>query len=186
MSSIPLPSSPEETTVAQPAPHVLLVEDDACTAMLFKHLLQKAGYRVTHCADGQAALDLVPREKFDAVVLDLMMPRVDGIQVLKALRIAPANPLVPVIIMSSVRLKVVEDEALRFGAKLYLDKTQTAEMLEALRKIMAERASVTGLTLQMAPLTPIKQAARAPESSAAAPETSPSEPRAATRRFFRF
>jgi CheY-like chemotaxis protein len=155
--------------------------------MLFKSLLQKEGYDVIHCVDGQAALDAVSREKFDAVVLDLMMPRIDGIQVLKALRSAPTNPLVPVIIITAARLKVVEDEALRFGAKLYLDKTQTAEMLEGLRKIMAERAANTGPTLRMAPLSPIKEVARTPRTSAPALEMSPTEPPAAKRsRFFSF
>jgi CheY-like chemotaxis protein len=139
------------------APTVLLVEDEPCMTHLYTNLLRKEGYTVEHCADGEAALQALEKNRFDAVVLDLMMPKIDGLQVLKTIRTLPRNRLIPVIVVTAARLKVAEDEALRFGAKLYLDKGETAKMIEGLRKIMSERPANHDDSLRMAPLTAIEE-----------------------------
>src|SRR5258706_4757269 len=102
---------------ASPA-QVLIVEDDLCLATLYKHLVQKEGYASVHCADGELALQALSNTKFDAVVLDLMLPKVDGMQVLKAMRTMPGNALTPVIIITAAKLQLVEQEALRFWAPM--------------------------------------------------------------------
>jgi DNA-binding response OmpR family regulator len=147
-------STPENTnpeTNPGPAPgRVLIVEDDPSTAFIFKRLLQRDGYELSHAADGEAALQELAQKKYDAVILDLMMPKIDGLQVLKRLRLESLNQMVPVIVITAARLRVAEEEALRYGAKLFLDKTQTDQMVEGLRKIMKERATSPANTLRMA------------------------------------
>ena len=130
---------------------ILLAEDDACTAFLLTKTIQRAGYLVRHCTDGEAALAVLEKESFDAVVLDLMMPKVDGMQVLKGMRTMPGHMLTPVIILTAAKLKVVEEEALRFGAKRFLEKTQHDQLATVLREILEERAGVASIKLRMAP-----------------------------------
>jgi len=138
------------------APRVLVVEDDACYALLVKTMLQKEGYAVEHCADGEAALRTLVKERFDAVVLDLMIPRVDGMQVLKQMRTMPEHLVTPVIIVTAARLKLVEDEAARYGVKLYLEKTQQDKLLTGLRDIVRDKSSGQSTRLRMVPFEPIK------------------------------
>jgi CheY-like chemotaxis protein len=146
---------------------VLLVEDDACTAVLFKNILQREGYTVQHICDGEAAMQVLWQNRFDAVVLDLMMPKLDGVQVLKAMRSLPEHVSTPVIIITAAKLKMVEAEAQRYGAKLFLDKTQTDKLIAGLRQIMAE--TLPGQSgLRMAPLAPL-QADGKPQTAPPAP-----------------
>ena len=120
------------------APRVLIVEDDASMAFILRKQLEREGYELAHAGDGEAALQELAKVKYDAVVLDLMMPKMDGLQMLKKLRTETFNQMVPVIGITAARLKAVEEEALRYGAKLFLDKTQTDQLLAGLRKIMQE------------------------------------------------
>jgi two-component system OmpR family response regulator len=139
---------PETTGTAD---RILLVEDDACTAMLFKSLLQREGYLVQHCLNGEAALQALWAAKFDAVVLDLMMPGMDGMQVLKKMRSLPDHTQTPVVVMTAARLQMVEEEARKHGAKLYLEKTQSDKLVAGLRAILAERTAAGGASkLRMA------------------------------------
>ena len=157
-------SQPDRPEVGPPAeaadldpPKVLVVEDEACAAFLYKSLLQREGYTVQHCADGDAALQALAAERFDAVILDLMMPKTDGMQVLKMMRGSPEHAMTPVIILTAARLKLIEDTAIQFGARLYLEKSQQLELMQGLRQIVAERASLKTSRLRMAPATPVPE-----------------------------
>jgi CheY-like chemotaxis protein len=160
-----------------PARTILLVEDDQCTALLLKNILQRDGYQVEHCTNGQAALDRLAESSFDAVVLDLMMPHVDGMQALKQMRTNPLHTFTPVIIITAAKLKMVEDEALKYGARLYLEKTQTDRLLIGLREIMEEKQSGPPMKLRMMSGTastgrkpPVKGASSQAGSAAAEPQ----------------
>lgn len=174
-SAEPLPSNN-----AASRPRILVVEDDLCSARLYTMLLEKDGYAVTHCSDGQAALEILEKERFDGVVLDLMMPKVDGIQVLKSVRASTMNPLVPVIILTAARLKVVEEEALRLGARHFLDKTQSGELLVELRKIMEEKPPTADRSLRLAPPSPIQPKAPIKSSEPLPALKEPDKPATAT------
>jgi CheY-like chemotaxis protein len=166
----------------------LVVEDDAVVALLYKNLLETEGYEIQPCGDGVTALETLAQEKFDAVILDLMIPQVDGIQVLKGMRASVKNALTPAIIVTAARLQVVQDEAMRYGAKRFLDKTQTDQVVAALREILAEGVALGPGKLRLAPLAPI--APQAPPQKPAAlsvpidPEESP-KPKGLARLFRR-
>ncbi len=144
---------------------VLVAEDDACTARLFILLLEKENYQIEQCSDGQTALQMLNQLKFDAVILDLMMPQMDGMQVLKSMRLLPGHYTTPVIIMTAARLKLIEEEANRYGAKRYLDKTQTKELVEALREIQGHQVSAPRLRMASLAEEPAPTAAPAAPSS---------------------
>jgi DNA-binding response OmpR family regulator len=121
---------------------ILVVEDDACTALLYRKMLQKEDYAVSHCPDGESALATLAGEQFDAVILDFLMPKVDGLQVLKTMRAMDRHVFTPVIIVTAATLETVEGEAARYRARSCLSKAERKELLASLRQIIAERQRV--------------------------------------------
>ncbi|HWQ12173.1 MAG TPA: response regulator transcription factor [Roseiflexaceae bacterium] len=121
---------------------ILLVEDDATTRRLLASGLASAGYQVTDAPDGETAVALLAAERFDLVITDIRMRRVDGVQVLQAARQQP-QPAAVILLTgySSVESAVA---ALRLGAYDYLQKPcALPELLEraagALRRREEER-----------------------------------------------
>lgn len=99
---------------------LLLVEDSERLRATLEHGLRSAGFAVDTASDGMQALAFLGQYAFDLVVLDLMLPRLDGIEVLKAM---PANGLRPRVLVLSARDEVSDRiEALNAGADDYLVK----------------------------------------------------------------
>jgi CheY-like chemotaxis protein len=80
---------------------VLVVDDSATIRRLVRSILEESGYEVSSAPDGQAALDLLQRESFDAVLLDFVMPRLNGYQLAQAIRALPNLRGLPLILMSA-------------------------------------------------------------------------------------
>jgi len=83
-------------------PKVLLVEDDSFLSSLLRLKLEKSNYEVTHAADGQQALDILVNLKPDLILLDLILPKKNGFEVLEAIRQNPLTEKLPVIIISNL------------------------------------------------------------------------------------
>ena len=110
------PADRHATKPPGPAPagrgqRILLVEDSEPAVIQMTEILQAQGYRVEVARDGKIALERLVRTTPDAVILDLMMPEVDGFQVLKALRAVPRTARLPVLILTA---KHVTPEELSF------------------------------------------------------------------------
>jgi two-component system phosphate regulon response regulator PhoB len=88
---------------ARPAlrPHVLVVEDEESLATLLQYNLDKEGYEVGLCADGEEALIMADERQPDLVVLDWMLPTVSGIEVCRRLRQRPATRNLPIIMLTA-------------------------------------------------------------------------------------
>ena len=138
------------TENAPTGPSILLVEDDPCAALLLRTMLKKDGYRVLHCGDGEAALDALATSTFDAVVLDLMMPKVDGMQVLKQMRSIPETSQTPVFLLTAARLKLIEEQAALYRVHMYLEKTETGRLRSGLRDVLLAGPAVRESKLRMA------------------------------------
>jgi CheY-like chemotaxis protein len=110
---------------------VLIVDDDPALREVLSSLLAEDGWRVTTAADGEAALAAVEREKPAAMVLDLMMPRIDGFEVLRTLRTMPTTRDLPVIVVTAKDLSDEDRERLRRNAERVILKQ--AVPLEGLR-----------------------------------------------------
>jgi CheY-like chemotaxis protein len=98
---------------------VLIVDDQRETGHLLARILQFLGHRGIHVPSGEDALNYVRSSMPDAVLLDYMMPGMDGLQVLKALRNDPRTRQVPVIMFSANSDPKVVEKAMKEGANDY-------------------------------------------------------------------
>jgi len=113
---------------------VLVIEDDSASRLPIVRALREAHHTIFEAADGVAGLEIARVEPLDAIVLDLMLPRMDGIHLLAELR---RTSRVPVIIVSARRTEDDRVEALDLGADDYLTKPFTVrELLARLRAVV--------------------------------------------------
>ena len=113
---------------------VLVADDNADMREYLARLLRTAGYQVTTVTDGQAALDAVRAGAPDLVISDVMMPRLDGLGLVAALRADARTAAVPVLLLSARAGQEASVEGLRAGADDYLVKPFSAvELLARVR-----------------------------------------------------
>src|SRR5713226_9626574 len=116
------------------AERILLIEDDARLAEMVSEYLGEAGFRVSIAAAGRAGLDRLAREPFDALVLDLMLPDMDGLDVCRELRAKSDTPVLMLTARGDAADRIV---GLELGADDYLPKPfQPRELLARLRAIL--------------------------------------------------
>ena len=112
-------------------PRVLIVDDFEDARELYAEFLRMQGYEVTGAADGPEALHLALPAAYDLIVLDLALPRMDGLAVLRELRRNPATVRTPIIILSASVGQEPREDALEAGADLFLEKPCLPDELEA-------------------------------------------------------
>jgi two-component system chemotaxis response regulator CheY len=106
-----------------PKAHVLLVEDDESLRQMYSLILQKAGYKVTLANDGVEGLAKARAGGFDLILLDLMMPNMDGLGFLRGLaEEPPRKPNGPVVVLSNAGYEKIAEEAAKLGARGFLMK----------------------------------------------------------------
>lgn len=121
--------------------HILVVDDDEKLCRLVRDYLQTFGYSVTAAHNGLAGLEAAQRGNFDAVILDVMMPGLDGFEVLKRLR--QTSP-VPVLMLTGLGDEADRIIGLETGADDYLPKTfSTRELLARLRAVLRRSRRLT-------------------------------------------
>jgi DNA-binding response OmpR family regulator len=98
---------------------ILLVDDEQPVQKLLSYPLEKDGYEVVPALDGQAALNEFDRQPFDLVVLDIMLPKVDGLEVCRQLR---AKSSVPIIMLTAKAEEIDKVLGLELGADDYITK----------------------------------------------------------------
>ncbi|AZH28478.1 MULTISPECIES: response regulator transcription factor [Paenibacillus] len=124
--------------------HILLIEDDLSIAEMLLKALTKEGYNLTTASDGEEGLNAFERHTYDLILVDLMMPKVDGMEVIRQIRTRSA---VPILIMSAKDSDVDKALGLGFGADDYVAKPFS--MLEMTARIQsAIRRSTTYARLQ--------------------------------------
>ena len=101
---------------------VLLVEDSDPLRYLFARMLTGNGFEVCEASNGREALDCLPDFEPEVVVTDLMMPIIDGFELIRQLRAMPAMAVVPVVAMTAGETNDAEREARRAGAVEFLAK----------------------------------------------------------------
>ncbi len=133
---------------------VLLVEDDVTLAETVKYNLEREGYTVLHAADGVLALEIARREQPDILVLDIMLPRLDGFSVCRMLRKESA---VPVIMLTARQDEYDRIAGLEMGADDYLPKPFSMGELHArIRAILRRSDRTQGIDRDIMQLGSIK------------------------------
>jgi DNA-binding response OmpR family regulator len=110
---------------------IVVADDDPDIRRLIVFTLKRRGYEVHEANAGDAALELVRRERPDLVVLDVMMPGMTGLEVASALKGDDATSGIPIIILSAKGQVAEVDAGLTSGANLYLVKPFTPQELAA-------------------------------------------------------
>lgn len=105
------------------ADKVLLVEDSTFLRLASERALMRAGYEVSTAGDGEEALLVANRKLPDVILLDMMLPKLSGPEVLKALKSNPATNSIPVIVLSSLSQRNKE-KLLQEGAEAYFEKSE--------------------------------------------------------------
>ena len=111
------------------APLVLVADDDVDIQTLAALRLERAGFRVLRAADGEAAWRLALEHRLDAAVLDLSMPKLDGLEVTQRLRDDPRTASLPVLLLTARAQQADEVRALAAGATSYMRKPFSAQDL---------------------------------------------------------
>lgn len=104
---------------------ILIVDDEPDTAEMYAEMLRLSGYRVIKSYGGAAAMGLLSKEGPDAMVLDLMMPDISGIEVLHRIRNNPSWQKLPVIVISAKCMPKDIQDGMEAGASAYLTKPVT-------------------------------------------------------------
>jgi DNA-binding response OmpR family regulator len=121
------------------APRILLIEDDPRLAAMVSEYLGEAGFHVSTAAAGRVGLEQLRREPYDALVLDLMLPDIDGLEVCRQLRATSDTPVLMLTARGDTMDRVV---GLEIGADDYLPKPfEPRELLARLRAILRRRQS---------------------------------------------
>jgi phosphate regulon transcriptional regulator PhoB len=121
---------------------VLVVEDEEDIADLVKYHLEKEGFAARTVGDGKRALDLIVRDHPDLIVLDLMLPGMDGLEVCRRLRAQSATQGIPIIMLTARGEEVDRIIGLELGADDYLPKPFSPRELVARVKAVLRRTAV--------------------------------------------
>jgi two-component system, sensor histidine kinase and response regulator len=101
---------------------IVIIEDNAVAANLYRAALSREGYKIEVATDGASGLDAITRLKPDLVLLDLMLPKVDGAEVLRRIRALPGLDQLPVIITSNAYTATRLDDLWKAGATQIVTK----------------------------------------------------------------
>ena len=110
---------------------VLVVEDEEAIRELVTYTLSKQGYRVVDVASGEDALAMAQIRSFDLVILDRMLPGINGLSVCRELRNLPETRLVPIILLTALGTESDEVSGLQEGADDYITKPFSPKVLIA-------------------------------------------------------
>lgn len=124
---------------------ILLVEDDISLREIYAARLQAEGYQVSTASDGEEALAVAVKDKPDLVVLDVMMPKISGFDVLDILRSTPETKYSKIIMMTALSQQSDRERGERLGADKYLVKSQVTleDVVNAIRELLNSDGSST-------------------------------------------
>lgn len=119
---------------------VLLVEDDPFIIRLYQKTLTLENFEVESADNGLSALEVLPNFKPDIILLDIMMPTMNGVEFLNKMKADPANANTPVIVLTNVSDSEVTLSAVNAGAALILIKSQTEpdDVVKAVKGVLAK------------------------------------------------
>lgn len=120
-----MPAKKTSAKNAKKKTKILVIDDDRFLAQIYILTLKKVGYEVLLRENGQDGIEAAKKEKPNAIILDILMPGIDGFQVLRELKKSEKTKHIPVIMLTSLSQKEDEEMGMRGGAEAYLTKSTT-------------------------------------------------------------
>lgn len=119
---------------------ILFIEDESALQKTFGDVLKKEGYEMGSALDGEIGLRLAKVQKPDLILLDLVLPKLHGFEVLKKLKEDNETKDIPVIVLTNLESIEEVEKALELGATTYLVKAQYSlrEVIEKIKKALGE------------------------------------------------
>jgi DNA-binding response OmpR family regulator len=120
---------------------ILLIEDDAFLLSMYATKFELEGFEIISADDGEKALKMAGKEKPDIILLDVLLPKMDGFEVLKELKKNEETKATPVILLTNLSQRDDVEKGLALGAVDYLIKAHfmPTEVVEKIKKILAEK-----------------------------------------------
>jgi DNA-binding response OmpR family regulator len=121
--------------MSRPKPHILLVEDDLAIAAVYRTRMEAEGFDVRHCPNGEEALTQALEYHPDLILLDIMMPKISGFDVLDILRNTKETAHTKIIILTALSQPSDKQRARELGADEFLVKSQAiiADVMKRIR-----------------------------------------------------
>ena len=125
-----------------PEKTVLIIEDEPDAAELFAEMMRVSGFRVQKTSSSAPALSMMASEKPDIVVLDIMMPDISGLDILRQMREDPALANIPVVVVSAKSMPADIKHGMEAGASTYLTKpVGFLELKEAVERALGSQST---------------------------------------------
>jgi len=117
---------------------ILFIEDESALQKTFRDVLEKEGYQMISALDGESGLRLAKSQKPDLILLDLILPKKDGFEVLKELKKDESTKEIPVIVLTNLEDIESVERAIELGATTYLVKAQytLTEVIQKVKKAL--------------------------------------------------
>jgi len=151
---------------------MLIIEDDSIVGNIYRHKFQVEGFQVELAGDGELGLAATLRSKPDVIILDLMLPKLNGVEVLKKLRAEPTTRDLPVIVLSNAYMSNLVQEAWKAGANYCMIKASCTprQLVDIVNKTIGAtpQTTLTPQTTPAPPVTPPSEPAPAPSQDTAA------------------
>jgi len=124
-----------------PSRTVLIIEDEADAAELFAEMMRVSGFRVLKTSSSAPAITMMIEEKPDVVILDIMMPEVSGLDILRLMRRDPKLARIPVVVVSAKSMPADIKNGMEAGASTYLTKpVGFLELKDAVERVLGSLA----------------------------------------------
>ncbi len=119
---------------------ILIVDDEPNIVLSLEYLMKKEGFEVLTAVNGEEALRLVERDQPDLILLDIMIPKLDGYEVCQSVRADPNCDGIRIIMLTAKGRAVEREKGLALGADAYISKPfSTREVVEKVRSILEEK-----------------------------------------------
>ena len=123
-----------------PKPHVLIIEDDGFLASIYAQKLEVEGFDVSFATNGEDGLKLAQKDKPDLVLLDLLMPKMNGFEVLEAMKADASLAPIPVLVLTNLGQREDVERCIKLGAAGYVIKAHSLpeETVNRIKEILGK------------------------------------------------
>ena len=123
---------------------VMIIEDEEDAAELFAEMMRVSGYRVVKTSKSAPAIEMMTAEKPDVVLLDIMMPEISGLDILRQMRRDPALANIPVVVVTAKGMPADIKNGMEAGASTYLTKpVGFLDLKEAVERALGSKTTST-------------------------------------------